>query len=332
MIEVLQTGPLNTVQDLGRFGFRNAGVTSSGAMDRLALTVGNLLVGNDEGEAALEVQTFPFRLRFDRDTTVAITGADCDARLDGRRLPPWWAIAVSAGQVLELDTPRRSARAYLSFAGGIDVAPVMGSRSTSLRGGFGGLDGRFLAANDRLDIRSAVAAAMTKGGFGALPPEAALAEHFPASEDGTLVIRAIPAGEYGLFGAEAERFWSQTWKISSQSDRTGYRLSGEPIRLASPVELRSHGVVPGVVQMPPSGEPIIQMSDANTAGGYPKIAGVIDIDLWRLGQARIGSRIRFVRSTVAEALAVERAVEAYLADIRRTVPMLAQALAAMARR
>ncbi|MEY9723068.1 allophanate hydrolase subunit 2 [Sinorhizobium fredii] len=165
-----------------------------------------------------------------------------------------------------------------------------------------------------------------------MPPEAALAEHFPAPEDGTLLVRAIPAGEYALFGAEAERFWTQTWKISSQSDRTGYRLSGEPIRLASPVELRSHGVVPGVVQMPPSGEPIVQMSDANTAGGYPKIAGVIDVDLWRLGQARIGSRIRFVRSSVAEALAAERAVQAYLEDIRRTVPMLAHALAAMARR
>ncbi|MBP2236452.1 biotin-dependent carboxylase-like uncharacterized protein [Sinorhizobium kostiense] len=332
MIEVLQTGPLNTVQDLGRFGFRNAGVTSSGAMDRLALMVGNLLVGNDEGEAVVEVQTFPFRLRFERDMTVAITGADCDARVDGRRLPPWWALPVSSGQVLELEAPRRSARAYLSFAGGIDVEPVMGSRSTSLRGGFGGLEGRFLAANDRLAIGGALACAVPPGGFGALPPAAALAEHFPASEDGTLLVRAIPAGEYVLFGAEAERFWSQTWKISSQSDRTGYRLSGEPIRLASPVELRSHGVVPGVVQMPPSGEPIIQMSDANTAGGYPKIAGVIDVDLWRLGQARIGSRIRFVQSSVAEARGAERAVQAYLDDIRRTLPMLTQALAAMSRR
>ncbi len=332
MIEILQTGPLNTVQDLGRFGFRNAGVTSSGAMDWLALTIGNLLVGNGEGEAALEVQTFPFRLRFERGTTVAITGADCDARLDGRRLPPWWSVPVSTGQVLELDAPRRSARAYLTFAGGIDIEPVMGSRSTSLRGGFGGLDGRFLAANDRLGIGSAYACAVPPGGFGVMPPEAALAEHFPASQDGTLLVRAIPAGEYALFGAEAERFWTQTWKISSQSDRTGYRLAGEPIRLASPVELRSHGVVPGVVQMPPSGEPIVQMSDANTAGGYPKMAGVIDIDLWRLGQARIGSRIQFVQSSVTEALAAERAVQAYLEDIRRTVPMLAHALAAMSRR
>lgn len=332
MIEVLQTGPLNTVQDLGRFGYRNIGVTPSGAMDKLALTVGNLLLGNDDGAAALEIQTFPFRLQFDRDTAVAVTGADCNARLDGRPLPPWWAMPVSKGQVLELGAPLRSARAYLCFAGGLDVEPVMGSRSTSLRGGFGGLEGRFLAENDRLSIADRANSALPDGGFGAVPPETALAAHFPTPEEGVLPVRAIPAGEYALFGDEAERLWTQTWKISSQSDRTGYRLSGDPIMLASPVEMRSHGVVPGVVQMPPAGEPIIQMSDANTAGGYPKIAGIVEVDLWRLGQARIGSRIRFIRSDVAEARAAERALQAYLEDIRRTTPMLLQALATMARR
>ena len=332
MIDVLQTGPLNTVQDLGRFGYRNIGVTSSGAMDKLALTVGNLLLGNEDGAAALEIQTFPFRLRFEKDTAVAITGADCGARLDGQPLPPWWAMPVSKGQVLELTTPIRSARAYLCFAGGIDVEPVMGSRSTSLRGGFGGLEGRFLATGDHLSISDMPVGTLLDGGFGAIPPETALAGHFPASEDGVLPVRAIPAGEYALFGEEAERFWTQTWKISSQSDRTGYRLSGDPIMLTSPVEMRSHGVVPGVVQMPPAGEPIIQMSDANTAGGYPKIAGVLEVDLWRLGQARIGSRIRFIRSDVAEARAAERAVQDYLEDIRRTVPMLTRALATMSRR
>lgn len=332
MIAVLETGPLNTVQDLGRFGYRSIGVTSSGAMDALALTIGNVLLGNDDGAAGLEIQTFPFRLQFEKDTAIAVTGADCSAQLDGTPLPPWWAMPVRAGQVLELKTPLKSARAYLCVQGGIDVEPMLGSRSTSLRGAFGGLEGRFLAANDRLVIADARPGFLPTGGFGVMPPEVALNEHFPVAEDGALLIRAIPAGEHDLFGTEAERFWSQGWKISSQSDRTGYRLSGEPIRLAVPVEMRSHGVVPGVVQMPPAGEPIIQMSDANTAGGYPKIAGVVEIDLWRLGQARIGSRIRFVRSSAREALSVERAVKAYVEDIRRTAPMLGEALAAMSRR
>lgn len=332
MIAVLETGPLNTVQDLGRFGYRSIGVTSSGAMDELALTIGNVLLGNDDGAAALEIQTFPFRLQFDKDAVIAITGADCGARLDGKPLPSWWAMPVGAGQVLELKTPLKSARAYLCVQGGIEVEPMLGSRSTSLRGAFGGLEGRFLAANDRLVIADARPCSVPSGGFGVMPPEVALKAHFPVAEDGALLIRAIPAGEHDLFGSEAERFWSQSWKISSQSDRTGYRLSGEPIRLAAPVEMRSHGVVPGVVQMPPAGEPIIQMSDANTAGGYPKIAGVVEIDLWRLGQARIGSRIRFVRSSAREALSIERAVTAYVDDIRRTAPMLGEALAAMSRR
>jgi 5-oxoprolinase (ATP-hydrolysing) subunit C len=331
MIKVLSTGPLNTVQDLGRFGFRNIGVTTCGAMDKIALRVGNLMVGNDEGAAGLEIQTFPFRLSIETDGFIAITGADCSAQIDGKLLPPWWALPVHAGQTIELQTPVTSARAYLCFAGGVDVAPVMGSRSTSLRGGFGGFDGRFLAVGDCLSV-GALHAPLMPSGFGVMPPEVALQDHFPRLEDGVLPIRALAAGEHDRFGTDTERFWAQDWKISSQSDRTGYRLSGNPIKPEEHVEMRSHGVVTGVVQVPPAGEPIIQMSDANTAGGYPKIAGVIDVDLWRLGQARIGSRIRFVKSTLAEARAAEQAVKVYLADIQQTVPLLADALTTMNKR
>ncbi|MGV1826683.1 5-oxoprolinase subunit C family protein [Agrobacterium vitis] len=332
MIEVLTTGPLNTVQDLGRFGFRNIGVTTCGAMDPVALKIGNLMLGNDEGAAGLEIQTFPFRLRFEKDGFVAITGADCAATVDDKAMPPWWALPVLAGQELELKTPTKAARAYLCFSSGIDVPLVMGSRSTSLRGAFGGYQGRFLAVGDRLAIGEAQASFIPSSGFGVMPPEVALQDHFPAVENGILPIRALPAGEHDWFGEESIRFWAQDWKISSQSDRTGYRLSGTPVKLKEHVEMRSHGVVTGVVQVPPGGEPIIQMSDANTAGGYPKMAGVIDIDIWRLGQARIGSRIRFVQSSLAEAKAAEHAMAAYLADIRNTVPLLTDALATMTKR
>jgi biotin-dependent carboxylase-like uncharacterized protein len=332
VIAVIHTGPLNTVQDLGRPGFRNIGVTASGAMDPVALTIGNLLIGNSEGAAAIEVQTFPFRLRFEQSTVFSITGADCGARLDDKALPPFWAHAASTGQVLELSTPMQFCRAYICLAGGIDVTPLMGSRSTSLRGAFGGFEGRFLAAGDRLPLGQGADSGLPAAGIGVVPPHIALAEYFPMCADGDLLLRAIPAGEHALFGADAERFWSQSWKISSQSDRTGYRLSGDPIKPMVPVEMRSHGLVPGVVQVPPAGEPIIQMSDANTAGGYPKIAGIIEVDLWRLGQARIGSRIRFVQSDVREALAAERALKAYIADIFRTGPQVLDALAGMSRR
>ncbi|WP_435656335.1 biotin-dependent carboxyltransferase family protein [Brucella pituitosa] len=332
MIRILQTNPLNTVQDLGRFGFRNIGVTSSGAMDSLALVIGNVLVGNDDGAPAIEVQTFPFRAEFDCDTAIAVTGADCSATRNGERLPGWWMTPIKKGQILELSAPKTSARAYVAVAGGIKVDAVMGSASTSLRGAFGGHEGRFLQTGDCLEINLPEGGVLPTHDFGVEPPHIALADYFPMASDGTLAIRAVPSTEYALFGAEAERFWAQNWKISSQSDRTGYRLNGEPILLPSPVELRSHGVVPGVVQIPPAGEPIIQMSDANTAGGYPKIAGVIEVDLWRMGQARIGSHVRFMRSSAAEARKVERALKAYIDDIRATSALLSQSLRTIAKK
>ncbi|TNM63441.1 5-oxoprolinase subunit C family protein [Aliirhizobium smilacinae] len=330
MIEIIQTGPFNTVQDLGRPGFRNIGVTTSGAMDPLALKVGNSLLGNETDAAVIEIQTYPFKLRFTKATAFVVTGADCGASIDGRPVQPWCALPVEAGQLLELGQPRVGTRAYICIAGGIDVAAVMGSRSTSLRGAFGGNEGRFLVAGDILQLGDISASLnLPATGIAVVDPAYALADVYPAPEDGALVVRAIPAGEHSLFGEDAERFWSQTWKISTQSDRTGYRLMGEPIKPTTPVEMRSHGVVSGVVQVPPSGEPIIQMSDANTAGGYPKIAGVIEADLWRLGQTRIGSRLRFVRVTHAQAAEVEKAVAGFIDDVRRTSRMVCGALQAM---
>jgi len=330
VIEIVVTGPLNTIQDLGRPGYRHIGVTACGAMDTLALRIGNIVLGNAPEAAGIEVQTFPFRVRFSVRGTFAVTGADCRARLDGVPLPPWWVRQAQPGQVLELLPPLQDARAYLCLAGGVDVAPVMGSRSTSLRGGFGGIEGRVLAVGDRIATGTAARGFPPKGGFGVVPPATALKDAFPVAEDGALVIRALPAGEHDLFGADAKRFWDQPWRISARSDRTGYRLSGAPIHPTEVVEMRSHGVVPGVIQVPPAGEPIVQMSDANTAGGYPKIAGVIEADLWRLGQARIGSLLRFTPATHAQAKVVETALAAYVADVQKTARLVRQALLTLA--
>ena len=319
MIEIIATGPQNTVQDLGRQAHRHVGVATAGAMDGLALRTGNLMLCNAPGAAALEVQTFPLKVRFAADGVIALTGADGRATLDGRELLPWWALPVKAGQALEIRHPRQGARVYLCVAGGIDVPQVMGSRSTALRGGFGGLDGRPLRAGDCLAVGEAGALSIDVAGFGVQPPGVAMAETFALEADGSLPLRAIAAGEAHWFGSDLPRFWTQSWKISPQSNRTGYRLSGEPIQPEHGSEMRSYGLVPGVVQVPPGGEPIVQLSDANTAGGYPKVAGVIEADLWRLGQAAIGSRIRFVEVTPREAIAVEAAVEGYLAGVRRLV-------------
>lgn len=322
MISVTASGPLNTVQDLGREGYRHLGVSLGGAMDSLALRIGNLLLGNAEGAAGIEVQTFPFSLEFTAAGAFALTGADCRAQLDGRLLLPWWAYSVRAGQRLTLDRPVRGARAYLSIRGGVDVPLVLDSRGTALRGNFGGFGGRPLQKGDYLAAVAAPVLSLPADGIGVLPPEIALADLFPRGADGTQVVRAIPSGEHDLFVDVATSFWGQSWKISAQSDRTGYRLAGTPMVARETVEMRSYGLMPGIIQVPPAGEPIIQLSDANTAGGYPKVAGVIEADLWQLGQARVGSRLRFQPANVEQALAVEAGVDAYVGRLAQRLRLV----------
>jgi len=330
MIEIIETGPFNTVQDLGRPGYRDIGVSAGGAMDPLSLKIGNILTGNAADAAVIEVQTFPFKLRFTKTATFAVTGTDGRPLLEGKELLSWCAHIGKEGQILELRQPPKLARAYVAVTGGVDVPVLMGSRSTALRGSFGGHDGRPLAKGDRLEIgASADLLPLPSNGLGVVEPSVALSDIFPPVVDGVLPIRAIPAGEQKLFANDGEEFWSQIWRISSRSDRTGYRLSGDPIKPTETIEMRSHGVMPGVVQVPPGGEPIIQMSDANTAGGYPKIAGVIEADLWRLGQARAGGKIKFVKSNHEEARVAERAVAKYVDDVRQTSQMVKRALNAM---
>ncbi len=320
MIEILTSHAFNTIQDRGRFGARRLGVSTSGVMDPLALAAGNLMLGNAEDAAAIEVQTFPFRLRFTATTRFAVTGADCSARLADRALPPCWCGRAAAGDVLALGMPKRGSRAYVAVPGGIAVPPVLGSRSTHLRAGFGGHEGRAIAAGDRLAVGADDGIEAPRADFGVMPADVAI----PAEplEPTSLAIRVLRAGEYDFFPAEMQRlFWETPWRISLQSDRTGYRLAGAKLLLPRPVEMRSHGVVSGVVQVPPAGEPIIQMSDANTAGGYPKMAAVIEADLWRLGQAGPGTLIRFVDVSYRDAVAAMEPVAAYVARIARTAAL-----------
>jgi biotin-dependent carboxylase-like uncharacterized protein len=279
------------------------------------------MLGNPRDSAAIEMQVFPFRVRFGEAMQFAVTGADCSAALDGVSMLPWWAHQAKAGQVLHLNVPQRgrwrASRAYLCVHGGIDVPVVLGSRSTQLRGAFGGVEGRFLRQGDRLpvsvgrDARDAI-------DFGIVPPALAM----PREIDGALAIRALPAAELGQF-SEASRhaFWSSPWRITPQADRYGYRFSGPTLERETTAELRSHGIVPGVIQVPHGGQPIVQMRDAQPSGGYPKIATVIEADLWRLGQAPIGSQIRFVETTWDAAIAALDDIERWLKSVDRAVAL-----------
>lgn len=318
MIEILTSHALNSIQDRGRIGARGLGVSTSGTMDPIALAVGNALLGNGGDSACIEVQTYPFRIRFRADAIFALTGADCAATLSQRKLLPWWCTQARQGDVLALNAPRRGARAYLTFAGGIDVPQIMGSRSTHMRAGFGGLDGRALRAGDVIPIGTLRSEFSRQPDFGAMPPDFAIGDASYRDKK-CLKLRVLRAGEYDLFPPDVQAaLWSTEWKINHQSDRTGYRLSGAKLTLPAPVELRSHGVIAGVIQVPPSGAPIIQMSDANTAGGYPKIGAVTQADLWRLGQAQPGSFIRFEEVDYDEAVAAMAPIEKYLADVSAT--------------
>ncbi|MBM9400149.1 biotin-dependent carboxyltransferase family protein [Gluconacetobacter azotocaptans] len=318
MITVLETSALNTVQDLGRSGYRQLGVGTSGAMDPLALQVGNILLGNQPGDAGIEIQTYPFVIRFEAAGSFAVAGVDAAVELDGHPVLPWSVEHAAAGQVLTVGPPRRGARAYVCVAGGLDVPLVLGSRSTQLRGGFGGLSGRPLEVGDALKTAGGPASS----GYGALPPAAALSRPCDRGEGNVVTLRAIPATDYHLFtGAARDRFWQTEWRITPQSDRVGYRLKGDPLALQRPIELRSYGIVPGIVQVPPAGEPIVQMADANTAGGYPRIAGVIEADLWRLAQARIGTRIRFAQCDHSQGVAAMQPIASYLDDLRMMVAL-----------
>jgi 5-oxoprolinase (ATP-hydrolysing) subunit C len=308
MIELLRAGPLTTVQDLGREAWRDRGISRCGALDDIALSWGNLLVGNPPETAGLEFTLGPATLRFAADCCIAITGTDADASLDGRPLRPWWRQRVQAGQTLKLAAPRERMRSYLAVSGGIALPAALGSRSTDLKAGFGGLDGRALRDGDVLPL--AVPGHLPARRIGMRPPD------WDAS------VRVLPGPEQADFSTAAlAAFWATGWQLTPQSNRMGYRFAGPELKRERGAELASHGVLPGVIQVPPSGQPIVLLADAQTTGGYPKIGVVIRADLWKLAQLRLGGTLRFTPCTTGEAIAARRERQATLAQLRTALCM-----------
>jgi KipI family sensor histidine kinase inhibitor len=288
-IEVLDGGLLTTVQDLGRVAFRRFGVGSAGAADRAALVAANRAVQNPGGAAALECTVRGPTLRFLATSRFAIAGADLGAWLAREDLGAWpvprqTPVLARAGNVLQFEGRRSGCRAVLALAGGIEVPVVLGSRSTDLAGGFGGFAGRALRNGDVLGIGTAV-------------PNAAALEA-PAPEPADAVQAGVLVGSQAACFSDAtlRAFFDATWEVDSTSDRVGLRLRGPRLSHSGPVEIASDGMVPGAIQVPPDGQPIVMLADAPTTGGYPKLGAVASADLDALAQLLPGAgRVRFVR-------------------------------------
>jgi biotin-dependent carboxylase-like uncharacterized protein len=305
VIEILSNGALNVVQDLGRPEHLPLGVSTSGAMDAPALVLANWLAGNDEGAAGIELGIFPFRVRFLRPARFACTGATASLRLPARNASTWWSGTAQQGDVLVIEPPVLGARAYLAIQGGIDVPPVLGARATDLKSGFGGLDGRGLRKGDRLELGPSGESHGPARPIGIAPPSRLRFADELAT--GTATIRVLAGAEHPQFTREAVQAFEHTpYRLTPDCNRQGYRLEGAPLKTRRPLELLSHGIVPGTVQVPPSGQPILQLAEANTCGGYPKIGAVIEPDLWRLAQLRPGQQVRFEVVDHATALGAVR--------------------------
>lgn len=324
-LHVVKPGMLTTVQDLGRWGYQRYGVIVGGALDADAFRTANLLVGNEEHCAALEMTLVGPTLRFDADALIALCGADMSGTTEQRPLPMNRPVWVRRGTTLTCAAATAGCRTYLAIAGGIDVPVVLGSRSTYLRAALGGLGGRSLKAGDELTVgRQSDQALRT---IAALNPSAARPFAATTWSLGPIWSVYAPRRARILAGSELEWFTAdgrqrvvtEEFEVSPKSDRMGLRLQGPPLELVQPRELISAGVCAGTLQVPASGQPILLLADCATTGGYPKIAHVVTVDLPLVAQLRPGERLRFQMVSVEDAQRLWHAREQDFARRRQSV-------------
>ncbi len=309
---VERRSPQMLVVDRGRFGARHEGIPWCGPADALAFDAANILLRNDARCAQIEVLLGGAEIRFTAPLAFAIAGADCDAMLDGRRCANWGKHVASEGSILQFGHPKRGVYSYLGVSGGVDVPLVLGSRTTDVAAAFGGFQGRALRAGDRL--RAGAPSVCAVGTFSVAPPQLSVFTH--AYHDGATSIRVIAGGEIESFDERSRRaLWENRWRVGHESNRMGYRLHGEALRYEGE-QLASHGVFPGVIQVPPSGEPIVLLADAHTTGGYPKAGVVIDADLPLVAQARPGELLQLLPASDDDFRRAATARAAYLQALR----------------
>jgi antagonist of KipI len=325
---VQSAGFLSSVQDLGRTGFRQSGVSVGGALDIHALRVANALVGNDDNAAGIEATLGTLRLHFDDERAVAWCGGGFAVRINDEDLPPGHAGLVAKDEELTMVAPNEGGRAWLAISGGIDVPLVLGSRSTDLRGNFGGHEGRALRDGDvislgtagRLKERRFETADQEKRRFQIAAPwisEWSAPAPWAATADGDRVLRIVRGAHWDCFTPAAQSsLVTNSFVVTSDSDRMGARLDGPELDRIDAADLLSEAVAPGTLQVPPNGKPILLLGDCQTIGGYPKIAHVITVDLPIAAQLWPGDAVRFREVSLAEAQALLREREEDFARFR----------------
>ena len=318
-IIVMRAGFLTSVQDLGRVGFRQFGVSSGGALDPFALRVANLLVGNDECIAGLEVTFGGLRLQFVDERVVAWCGGEFDVRVGSISLPAGHAAFVHAREELRFERAHVGCRCWLAVSGGIDVPIVLGSRSTDVRANFGGFEGRALRDGDVLPLQSRPASSAFAQATADKQPAAterisswSAPKPWSQTALSTPMLRFVRGDGWNLFDdLMIQRFTSEPFAVSPDSDRMGVRFDGPELKRQSNTDFISEAVAPGTIQVPPGGKPILLLGDCQTIGGYPKIANVITVDLGTAAQLRAGDMVRFFEVSLGDAhlLLLERESE-----------------------
>ena len=297
VLEVTSGGFHSTIQDLGRFRYSHLGISRAGAADALALRLGNRLVGNRDGAAAIEMTVSGGSFRFLKSAWIAFSGSDCGPSIDGEPITMATSFPVRAGQTVRTGSLEHGARSYLCVNGGVNVPVILGSRATFVSGKWGGLAGRALQAGDRLSTASD---ALRPPGYRRLTSELKAAYRAPVSE-----LRATRGPQWEWFSSRARQdFFSCEFEVTMDGDRRGLRLAGPPLEYESEkreTELVTEGVANGAVQVPAGGQALALFCEQQTTGGYPKIANVIRADLFRLGQLRPGNRFKFRECSFEEA-------------------------------
>ncbi|HDO9121041.1 biotin-dependent carboxyltransferase family protein [Clostridioides difficile] len=299
------------IQDRGRVGYGQYGVSGCGAMDEYAHRVGNILVGNYEDEASLEVLMLGPTITFDEYTQIAVTGGDLGAKINGKEIQNWRSYQINPGDVLSFRGVKSGARAYVSIAGGIDVPLAMGSKSTYTRAKIGGFEGRALKKGDYINtfIQEKDFTINKK-----------LNSKYIPTYSSEIVLRIVKGPQFDAFSkGEVEKFLSNEYKVTNEIDRMGCRLDGESIKHLNGADIISDGISYGAIQVPGHGKPIIMLSDRQTSGGYTKIGNVISVDLYKLAQAKPNDVVKFELVDIYEAHRLLREQEDKIQDIYKSM-------------